>query len=369
LHKLENSAELMARVYFDDYRYKGDYLYSGANPGDPTILMKDSSYGQWVGGELMYTQRLFEKHMLTIGAEDRYNLHQNQENYDESPYLGRLDDRRSSNLYAFYLQDEYYILSNLIFNAGLRYDYYDTFGETINPRVALIYKPLEKNIFKLLYGSAFRAPNAYELYYQDNGISAKSNLDLKPEKIKTYEIVYEHYMGENFRSSLSGFYYQIDDLISQQTDTDGLMIFKNSGRADGKGLEFELEGKWANGVQGRVSYVLQEVKDHDTGELLTNSPRHLAKLNLNVPLIKNMLYAGAELQCTSSRKTLAGETNGFATTNLTLFSQNFIKGLDIAFSFYNLLDQRYGDPGAGEHRQDVIEQDGRNFRFKLTYRF
>ncbi|MBI5196615.1 MAG: hypothetical protein HZA10_09865 [Nitrospirae bacterium] len=31
--------------------------------------------------------------------------------------------------------------------------------------------------------------------------------------------------------------------------------------------------------------------------------------------------------------------------------------------------KKYGDPGAGEHTQDIIEQDGRSFRTKLTYRF
>ena len=368
-HKFENQSDLTARVYYDDYKYRGDYIYNGATPDDPQTFTKDGANGQWAGGELIYTMRLLESHMITVGAEERYNLGQNQFNYDAFPFLSRLDDQRSSNTYALYLQDEYHILSNLIINVGLRYDHYDTFGGTTNPRLALIYKPLDKSIIKLLYGNAFRAPNAYELYYTDNGVSAKPNPDLNPEKIKTYEMVYEQYLGENFRSSLSGFYYQIGDLITQQLDEDGLLIFRNVGKVDSKGVEAEIEGKWANGLQGRVSYILQETKDQDTGEILTNSPRHLAKLNLTVPLIQKKLFAGAELQYTSNRKTLAGETGGFATTNLTLFSQNFIKGLDVSFSFYNLLDKRYGDPGAGEHRQDTIEQDGRNYRLKITYRF
>jgi hypothetical protein len=29
----------------------------------------------------------------------------------------------------------------------------------------------------------------------------------------------------------------------------------------------------------------------------------------------------------------------------------------------------YGDPGSTEHRQDIIDQDGRTFRVKLTYAF
>jgi outer membrane receptor protein involved in Fe transport len=35
----------------------------------------------------------------------------------------------------------------------------------------------------------------------------------------------------------------------------------------------------------------------------------------------------------------------------------------------NLFDYRYGDPGSGEHLQNIIEQDGRTFWLKLKYRF
>ena len=369
-HKLENQAELTARVFYDDYEYRGDYIYDGANPGDPLVVNKDSSDGQWAGGELMFTGRFQGKHVFTAGAEERYNLRQDQRTYDESPFLSKLDDKRTSNTYALYIQDEYHILPNLIFNVGLRYDYYDTFGGTTNPRLDLIYKPWDKTILKLLYGDAFRAPNVYELYYEDNGVTARPNPDLKPEKIGTYELVYEQYLGEHLRTSLSGFYYQIDDLITQQTDTDGLLIYRNMEKVEAKGVEMEVEGKWAEGLQGRVSYILQEAKNKDTGDLLTNSPRHLAKLNLAAPLIRKNVLAGAELQYTSSRKTLAGENEGgFVTANLTLFSQNLLKGLEVSASLYNLLDRKYGDPGAGEHLQNIIGQDGRTFRVKFVYRF
>ena len=175
----------------------------------------------------------------------------------------------------------------------MRYDNYSSFGGTTNPRLALIYKPWEKTILKLLYGDAFRAPNVYEQYYADNGVTAKPNPDLRPEKIRTYELVYEQYLGEHFRSSLSGFYYRIDDLITQQTDTDGLLIYRNVGNIEARGMEVEIEGKWTDGLQGRASYVLQETKDQETGNELTNSPRHLVKLNLSAPLIRKTVSRAA----------------------------------------------------------------------------
>ena len=50
----------------------------------------------------------------------------------------------------------------LIVNGGLRYDGYEQFNR-VTPRAALIFLPSATQSFKYLFGSAFRAPNAYEL--------------------------------------------------------------------------------------------------------------------------------------------------------------------------------------------------------------
>ena len=70
------------------------------------------------------------------------------------------------------------------------------------------------------------------------------------------------------------------------------------------------------------------------------------------------------------RKTLGGNTaRGAVLTNLTLLSERVLGGLDVSLSLYNLFDIRYAHPGGGELLQDVIVQDGRDFRLKLSYRF
>jgi len=103
---------------------------------------------------------------------------------------------------------------------------------------------------------------------------------------------------------------------------------------------------------------------------LTNSPLYNVKFNLLAPLFQDKLFVGPELLYMSNRKTLAGRhTSGFFLANVTLFSQHLLKGLEISASVYNLFNTHYGDPGAEEHKQDVIPQDGRSFRFKLTYGF
>ena len=112
------------------------------------------------------------------------------------------------------------------------------------------------------------------------------------------------------------------------------------------------------------------VADQTTGAELVNSPRHLAKLNYSAPVWGDSLRTGLELQYTGSRKTLAGGTaSSHLLTNLTLLNESLAKNLELSATIYNLFDKRYSDPGGEEHVQDLIAQDGRNYRLKLDYGF
>jgi len=237
--------------------------------------------------------------------------------------------------------------------------------------LALIYTPWAKTACKLLYGEAFRAPSAFENYYHDGLATQKPNQDLDPERIKTYELVWEQYLGEHLRGVATGYYYEIKDLINLNLDpADGLLFFDNLDEVKAQGLELELEGRLAAGWEGRLSYSNQRVQDQQTGDLLTNSPRHLAKLNLIAPLWRERLFLDVEEQYTSRRKTLSGaSTGGFATTNLTLFGRQFLPGLEFSASIYNVFDKNYADPVSAAHLQTAIAQDGRTYRCKLSYSF
>ena len=70
------------------------------------------------------------------------------------------------------MQDEIKLTRWLIVNGGLRYDRYEQF-QRVTPRAALIVMPSSSQSFKYLFGSAFRAPNAYELntFYFGDGVA------------------------------------------------------------------------------------------------------------------------------------------------------------------------------------------------------
>lgn len=363
--RLSERLDLSARLYYGGYFYEGTFPYDQP----PIIVNKERDKAEWWGTEVKVVGR-YDRHKLVVGAEFQDNFRQDLRNFDIDPSAVYTDEKHSSNRAALYFQDELTITRGLLLNAGMRYDKYSTLAGTLNPRLALIYSPREATTFKLLYSTAFRAPNAYELYYASAVLGSKPGQGLKPEKITTYEFIVEHQLQPNFRFTVAAYYNEISDLINQITDTDGLDVFRNIGQVKAKGVEFEVERAWVGDTRLRVSYAWQITRNESTGGELENSPRHLAKLNFSMPLFDNAIRTGAELQYTSSRKTLSGSsTRGYAIANLTLLSQKLAKGLEVSASCYNLFDRRYSDPGRPEHVQDVIQQDGRNFRFKLSYRF
>ncbi len=168
---------------------------------------------------------------------------------------------------------------------------------------------------------------------------------------------------------------------------DHLIVFDSGSytnfNAQSKGAELALEGTWAGGIRSRASYSFQYTRDDTVAWQVPDSPSQMAKINLSVPLIKDKLFAGAEFQYTSDRLSLHNTTDtngqpitvqgvdagGYGVVNLTLFSQNLIKNVEFSASIYNLLNHVYADPASEFHVQDTIEQNGRTFRLKLTYRF
>lgn len=358
---ITDERRLLVRVYYDQYHYNGTYPYV-YDPGSPVVLNRDVAVGDWAGAECQWTEQIADPLTITGGVELRENIHQDQFNYDETPRSVSLRERNDSVNIGVYGQCEWAVRQNLHLTAGLRYDYFETFGSSVNPRAGLIYNPWNETTFKLLYGRAFRAPNAYELHYYP--IARK----LDAETIDTVEWVYEQVLPAEVHLTGSLYHYEVQDLISQQETSSHDLYFANIDGAAATGVELELERRWSKAL-ARVSYALQNAEDSH-GEELSNSPRHLAKANLRVPLFSDRFFGGIELQYNGAVRALDRRSvDDFVQVNLTLFAHHLAPGLDVSASVYNLFDMHYAYPGAGDHVQRAIEQDGRGFRVKLTYSF
>jgi outer membrane receptor for ferrienterochelin and colicins len=350
------------RGSYDHYGYDGNYVYE-YEPGVRT-LFQDSAHGDWLSTDVMLTRRIARRHFVTGGFEYRDNVRQNQLGYDVEPYAPYIDEQRSSHVGAVYAQDELTVSSRVAITGGVRHDWSTVSEGSTNARVAAIIKPIPEASLKLLHGSAFRAPNPYELFYYPNPNG------LKPETIRTSEIIWEQYVQRWFRASVSGFLYHADNLISQVAapETRDGFVFANVDEARASGVELEAEGAWHN-LHVLASYTFENVRSEPDDQRLSNSPRHLSRVQVTGPIVRRLLFFGAETLYTGDRLTLGGRVaEGKLLGNLTLSTRELSRA-KLSLTVGNVLNRSYCDPGSEEHPGDVIEQQGRTVRAKLTWRF
>jgi iron complex outermembrane receptor protein len=370
---------LTAKVYLDDYRYRGDFLYDYAEEGEPPlpVVSRDEGDGTWWGVE-SHAVIAAGAHTVTAGGEYVRNVREDQSNFDLDPATGDkdpaaiyLDDVRDSWSWGLFLQDEYNLGKRVHLTVGARYDRYETFGGTFNPRAALVWSPGETTVLKLLYGTAFRAPSVYELYYTA-GEQYKQNSDLQPEEIATYELVLEQKLGSVWRFTAVGFHYRISDMITLVEDpADGAFYYDNTGKMKASGIELEAAGTWPGGLQAVASWSWQEVRDEETDDIVANSPQQLAKARVLAPLFSRRVFLGAEAQYVASRTTVpGGEAGSYALVNATLSTAPGLLGpVEAALSAYNLFDAAYDDPTSGDFVADKVPRYGRTFMARATVRF
>lgn len=369
-HRFSDDLRMQTAVSVDEYRYAGKYPYNYADPEQtPEIIdWRDGTVGQWLGAEWQLNARARDRHTLVVGASWRENIREFQYSYEDfDPPLYTLSDERSSSTYGAFAQAEIELHPDLVLTGGARYDHYETFGGHLSPRAALIYGASPNSVLKALYGHAFRAPNPYELYYNPE---QQLRPTLEPEGIDTYELVYEHYLGERLRMSVSAYQYEVEDLITQRLTEAGDYYYSNLDRSRARGLELEAAATLPGGLMANASMAFQRSSDVRTGHELSSSPRRMAKLNVSAPLFDRRATGGVEFQYQSEAHTLrGGRADAFVVVNTSLTSRALWRGLDASLTIRNLFNTRYGYAGAEDHLQEVIEQDGRTWRASLTYRF
>ncbi|MEP7308337.1 MAG: TonB-dependent receptor [Acidobacteriota bacterium] len=353
------------RASFDRFSYDGTYPFVVGPQGNPVDVTRNSVDGmRWSVGTGL-TRALRGRQTVKVGFEFIDNVRQNQafENIDAPQTLP--DRLGSSTQLAFYGEDEVKLARWLIINGGLRFDAYGDFHR-ITPRAALIVLPSSSQSVKYLFGRAFRAPSAYEL---NEGFFGPNVRNLEPETIDTHELVWERYVNDWLRTSVSSYWYKAERLITLVADDSTYLLtsFVNQGEVRAKGLELEAQMRIKGESRALVTYALQSAVDQKTQSELPNSPRHMLKARITVPGPTRRSFVSVEEQYLSSRETLAGSHVGAAAIVNVTMVQPVTRSWELFGTVRNLFDVDYADPASSSHRQDAIPQNGRTARIGLRY--
>ncbi len=274
-----------------------------------------------------------------------------------------------------YGQDEWALAPDWALTAGLRWDHYSDFGDTVNPRAGLVWNTRHDISTKLLYGRAFRPPSVTEL--ESNGLLiALGNDDLDPVTIDTLELAV-NYRSSHVRGEASAFWYDIDDLV-QQVENDASpngLAFVNLGGQEGAGVEFSLEWDVAKSFHLKGNYAFQERLDDESDDNanVRFAPKHKAYLegnwafapdwNLNANVIG---VFGRERRASDPRS----DIDDYTLFNLTLERLNIARSVDASLSIRNVFDEDERDPSQSATTIPFdIPLAGRNVYGQIRARF
>jgi len=241
--------------------------------------------------------------------------------------------------YAF-IQDEWSLAPDWSLTGGVRYDHYSDFGDTVNPRAALVWNTSYNLTTKLLYGRAFRAPSFAEQFNINNPI-AVGNEDLDPEIINTYELAFDYVHSDDLRTGLNLFYYEMQDIIRFTP------VAMNTGDQTGHGLEWEFEWDASDKLTLLGNYAYQESEDEDTNSDAPNAPEQQVYFRADYRIYPKWTL-NTQVNWVMDRKRAAGDTRSevddYTTLDLSLRGREILPGVEVAVSVKNLTDEDVREP-------------------------
>ena len=373
-HVFSPSDQLQLTGSYNHFSYFGIWPYEWEEDDGEMYLSEyyDSDIGKWFSGEIQLIHDFSSNHRLTIGTEYKKNVRSDFKSWDEDGTY--FDQNFPYSSYSFYAQDEYLITKSSALTLGVRYDDSTIGWNAISPRAGFVHHIFDETTVKFLYGEAFRAPSLYEVYYEDFNAGYKQNRNLKPEKIRALEFSLEHDLAANINGTFSAYNNKITNLIDQGLDTeDELIQHDNISHAEASGIELSLNFRNENQKSGFISYSLQSGKDGETGSKMSNSPSHLIKAGLVLPLF-NKFFVATQFFYESERIAVVGgeadkpaKTKPYTLANMAITSKLLRKHFKLSFKIRNVLNQDYALPGGFEHVMSSIKQDKRNYRIGLSF--
>lgn len=299
IYKFSRRNSLQVDFTSDNYRYGKEYdVETKTNQiGDYVQSKKQQHYETEAKGIFGFTP-----HSTTIFG-----------GYWSNDFLNSSSGSVNNHVYnlAAYAQHEMTLVDRLKATVGARYNYHETFGSKVTPKVTLMYSPEYFN-FRASYSTGFRAPGMDELYYHYFSLNRGTpqiifgNKDLHPETSNYFSLNAE-YQTSNFSLSVTGFLNKIDDMVvkeamgvddmtraslqkefpemtaDQAKKLDRYTLYVNSDKGEVKGIQINLSTHFLDGFffNANYAYTYARTKSGDVWSPMERSVKNSLTTALN----------------------------------------------------------------------------------------
>ncbi|MDI1276124.1 TonB-dependent receptor [Methylobacter sp.] len=257
-------------------------------------------------------------------------------------------EERTRRRWGVYIEDVWDPLKNIRLTLGARYDRYNDFGGTFNPRMGFNWEVIKNYSLKFSYGTAYRAPAFGELGLVNNPVLL-GNPTLKPEEVKTFEAGVIAHPVTGLTTQATYYHSAINQIISVVSISGSTSRYDNNGSLVAEGVELEMRYDFDGNLHG--SYIsANQILQHSVqlGQQLADVPRQRTNLTANWAF-DNTWSSFAHVLIKGNTLRNLGDTRNdvpaYALFDMGLLGKNmFGKQVDISFNVYNLFDKRYYDP-------------------------
>ncbi len=160
-------------------------------------------------------------------------------NLGDRTFVGQANDfLNTRDVYAFFTELAIPLTSDIDLQVAVRYeDYGGSVGDTIDPKIAAIWRIDNNFVLRGSFGTSFRAPSVFQLFgNQTNLVSvddkrpgagapfisilSQGNLDLKPEESTNWNVGFTASFDASFRASFDYWRIEFKDVIVQENPQD-----------------------------------------------------------------------------------------------------------------------------------------------------
>ncbi len=262
------------------------------------------------------------------------------------------------------IQDQYAVTNQFDITAGVRFDHYDDVGNTLAPRLGLVYRMTGHHVFKAQYGRAFRPPTFLEMYSDTFFVTGNPQMD--PEVIDTYELGYI-YRATKTVGRITVFHSKLKNMIEQ----DDSRQFQNMPGADLTGIELEMEHNLTNSLKLESNIFYVDTKDKTTSGEIADSANWLGNAVVlfqpqpDYSLALRYRYIGKRNRSIADTRNKLGEDS---TIHLTgTIRHLWSKNLTLRASVDNLLDADVYQPAAPTSYPNDYPRPGRSWSLTMIY--